>query len=45
MRAAATKQLRDAGAHFVIDSVADLLPVIAQINEHLQRKEVPALAA
>ena len=45
VRAAATKQLRDAGAHFVIDSVADLLPVIAQINEHLQRKEVPALAA
>ena len=45
VRAAATKQLRDAGAHFVIDSVADLLPVIAQINEHLQKQELPARAA
>ena len=45
IRTAATQQLRDAGAHFVIDSVADLLPVIAQINEHLQKQELPARAA
>ena len=34
-----------AGAHFVIDSVADLMPVIAQINERLQKQELPAQAA
>ena len=45
IRATATKQLQDAGAHFVIDSVADLMPVIAQINQHLQKQELPARAA
>ena len=45
IRESATKQLRAAGAHFVIDSVADLLPVIARINEHLQKDEQPGLAA
>ena len=45
VRISATRQLQDAGAHFVIDSVADLLPVIAQITEHLQKQELPARAA
>lgn len=45
VRASATQQLRDAGAHFVIDSVADLPPVIARINERLQKQELPARAA
>ena len=44
IRATATKQLQDAGAHFVVDSVADLMPVIAQINQHLQKQELPARA-
>ena len=45
IRTTATQQLQDAGAHFVIDSVADLMPVIAQINQHLQKQELPARAA
>ena len=45
VREQAHAQLKQDGAHYVIDSVADLLPVVAQINEHLQRKELPALAA
>lgn len=45
VRASATQQLHDAGAHFVIDSVADLPPVIARINERLQKQELPARAA
>ena len=39
IRQTATAQLQEAGAHFVIDTVADLLPVIAQINENLQKNE------
>ncbi len=41
IRSTASEQLRSAGAHYVIDSVADLLPVIGQINQHLQRQELP----
>ena len=31
-RATATQQLRDAGAHYVVDSVAESLPVIDAIE-------------
>ncbi|WP_348752655.1 phosphonoacetaldehyde hydrolase [uncultured Aquincola sp.] len=40
-REAATAALRAAGAHYVIDSVADLLPVIDDIEARLQRGERP----
>ncbi len=40
-RAAATAQLKAAGAHVVIDSVADLLPVIDELNARLARGERP----
>ncbi|URI11787.1 phosphonoacetaldehyde hydrolase [Aquincola tertiaricarbonis] len=40
-RQAATATLRAAGAHYVIDSVADLLPVIDDIEARLQRGEQP----
>jgi phosphonoacetaldehyde hydrolase len=41
-RAAATTHLRAAGAHYVIDSVADLLPVIDDIGARLKRGERPS---
>ena len=40
-REAATAALRTAGAHYVIDSVADLLPVIDDIEARLMRGERP----
>ena len=40
-RAAAVAKLNGAGAHYVIDGVADLLPVLAEINERLARGEKP----
>lgn len=41
LRAAATAKLKAAGAHFVIDSVADLLPVIDEIEGQLRRGVLP----
>ena len=38
-RARAQDALYGAGAHYVIDSVADLLPVVAQIEGRLARGE------
>ena len=35
------KMLQEAGAHYVIDSIADLEPVIADINARLARGEKP----
>ncbi len=35
------KMLREAGAHYVIDSLADIEPVIADINQRLSRGEKP----
>ncbi|RCW68121.1 phosphonoacetaldehyde hydrolase [Pseudorhodoferax soli] len=40
-RAEATAKLRAAGAHYVVDSVADLLPVLDAIAERLARGEQP----
>ncbi|CAG9198123.1 Phosphonoacetaldehyde hydrolase [Paraburkholderia tropica] len=40
-RAAAIERLRAAGAHYVIDSVADLLPVVTEIETRLARGERP----
>ncbi|MEM5448334.1 MULTISPECIES: phosphonoacetaldehyde hydrolase [Paraburkholderia] len=40
-RAAAAERLRAAGAHYVIDSVADLLPVVNEIEARLARGERP----
>lgn len=40
-RAAATAQLTSAGAHYVIDSVADLLPVLDAIAVRLREGEKP----
>lgn len=40
-RAAAVKRLKDAGAHYVIDSAADLMPVIDEINGRLAKGERP----
>lgn len=40
-RAAATAKLDAAGAHYVIDGVADLLPVVAAIEGRLERGERP----
>ena len=41
MRAEAVKRLTAAGAHYVIDSVADLLPVVDLIEGRLARGERP----
>ena len=41
LRTQATAQLKAAGAHYVIDTVADLLPVIADINRRLAAGEKP----
>lgn len=40
-REAAIARLRAAGAHYVIDSVADLLPVVSEIEGRLARGERP----
>jgi phosphonoacetaldehyde hydrolase len=40
-RAEATAKLRAAGAHYVVDSVADLPPVLDAIAERLARGELP----
>ena len=37
LRAVATAKLKAAGAHFVIDSVADLLPVLDEIDARLRQ--------
>lgn len=44
-RQAASQKLWDAGAHYVIDTVADLLPVIADIERRLQQGELPSAPA
>lgn len=41
LRRDATSKLHAAGAHFVIDSVADLLPVLDEIDARLARGEQP----
>ncbi|MDM0111177.1 phosphonoacetaldehyde hydrolase [Variovorax sp. J22R133] len=41
LREAATEKLKASGAHFVIDSVADLLPVLDEIETRLRRGEQP----
>lgn len=41
LRAAAAGRLQGAGAHYVIDSVSDLLPVIAQIEARLAAGDRP----
>lgn len=43
LRQQAGAQLKRAGAHYVIDSVAELLPVLADIDERLRRGERPGL--
>jgi len=40
-RAAAAKRLTAAGAHYVVDSVADLLPVVYDVEGRLARGERP----
>jgi phosphonoacetaldehyde hydrolase len=35
------KALRDAGAHYVVESVADLGPVLAEIEARIERGETP----
>ncbi|MGF6548957.1 phosphonoacetaldehyde hydrolase [Paraburkholderia youngii] len=40
-RTAATARLKAAGAHYVIDSVADLMPVVYDIDARLARGERP----
>jgi phosphonoacetaldehyde hydrolase len=40
-RAAATEKLASAGAHYVIDSVAELMPIVAEIEGRLARGERP----
>jgi phosphonoacetaldehyde hydrolase len=40
-RKAAVKRLEDAGAHYVIDTVADLMPVVRKIEARLAQGERP----
>ena len=40
-RDAAYKALREAGAHYVVDSVAELMPALAQIEARLASGERP----
>ena len=40
-RASAVERLNAAGAHYVIDGVADILPVVQAIDERLGRGERP----
>ncbi|RYF62430.1 MAG: phosphonoacetaldehyde hydrolase, partial [Comamonadaceae bacterium] len=41
-RAVAAARLQGAGAHYVIDSIADLLPVLDDIGRRLAGGERPA---
>lgn len=41
LRASATARLKEAGAHLVIDGVADLLPALAEFDARLARGERP----
>ena len=41
LRAAAAQKLTAAGAHYVVDSVADLMPVVRDIDARLARGERP----
>jgi phosphonoacetaldehyde hydrolase len=41
---ASAKALRDAGAHYVVESVADLGPVLAEIEARIERGEDPRYA-
>lgn len=40
-KTAAEKKLRDGGAHYVIDSIANMMPVIDEINNRLANGEKP----
>jgi phosphonoacetaldehyde hydrolase len=40
-RKAAVKKLEDAGSHYVIDSVADLMPIVLEIEARLAQGERP----
>jgi phosphonoacetaldehyde hydrolase len=40
-RKAAVNKLERAGAHYVVDSVADLMPIVQKIEERLARGERP----
>ena len=42
LRSVATAQLQASGAHYVIDSVADLLPVLSDIEARLRKGELPS---
>jgi beta-phosphoglucomutase-like phosphatase (HAD superfamily) len=42
--AAARERMRAAGAHYVVDSVKDLLPVLDEINARLAKGETPPLS-
>lgn len=42
LRSAATDKLQASGAHYVIDSVADLLPVLSDIEARLRKGELPS---
>jgi phosphonoacetaldehyde hydrolase len=41
LRAKAEAQLLGVGAHFVIDSIADLMPVLDEIEARMGRGETP----
>jgi phosphonoacetaldehyde hydrolase len=41
LRAGATTRLRQAGAHYVVDSIADIMPCIEDIEARLARGEKP----
>jgi len=41
LQEAARKRLTDAGAHFLIDTIAELPALVAAINKKLQAKEMP----
>jgi phosphonoacetaldehyde hydrolase len=41
LRSVATDKLRASGAHYVIDSVADLMPVLSDIEARLHKGELP----
>ena len=40
-RKSAVRKLEDAGAHYVIDSVADLMPIVHKIETRLAQGERP----
>lgn len=43
LRQAARQKLIESGAHYVIDTVADLLPVLQEIEARMQQGESPAI--